>query len=73
MTWQPHRSGQALQPLPKDTQVELVLIEHSCEQEELRAILSFCYSCYFQRFGFIENKRTSLKLPILCVVILKPV
>jgi len=79
MTWQPHYSNHALSPPPKgrdvseDTQVELVYSWHSCEQVELRAILSFSYSCYFQQFGFIENKRTSSKLLILCVVILKPV
>jgi hypothetical protein len=55
MTWQTH-SGHALSPPPKgrdvseDTQVESVLAEHSYEQVELRAILSFCHSCYFQTF-----------------------
>jgi hypothetical protein len=42
--------GHALSPPPtgrdvsEDTQVELVLAEHSYEQVELKAILSFCYS-----------------------------
>jgi len=74
MIWQPHYSGNAL-PLPlkgrdvsEDTQVELVYLEHSYEQVELRAILSFSYSCYFQHFGLIKNIRTSSKLLILCVV-----
>jgi hypothetical protein len=57
----------------EDTQVELALAEHCCEQVELKAILSFAVICYFKHFGFIENKRTSFKLLILCVVILKPV
>jgi len=79
MTWQTHYSGHALSPPPtgrdvsEGTQVELVLAEHSYEQVELRAILSFCYSCYFQHSGLYENKRTSLKLLILCVIILNQV
>jgi hypothetical protein len=53
MTWQTYYSGHALPPPPtgrdvsEDTQVESVLAEHSYEQVELRAILSFFYSCYF--------------------------
>jgi len=79
MTWQTHYSGHALSPPPtgrdvsEDTQVKLVLAEHSYEQVELRAILSFCYSCYFQHSGLYENKRTSFKLLILCVIILNQV
>jgi hypothetical protein len=51
-----HISGHAHSPPPtgrdvsEDTQVESVLAEHSYEQVELTAILSFCYSCYFQTF-----------------------
>ncbi len=77
--WQTHYSGHALSPPPtgrdvsEDTQVELVLAEHSYEQVELRAILSFCYSCYFQHSGLYENKRTSFKPLILCVIILNQV
>jgi hypothetical protein len=62
MMWQTHYSGHALSPPPRgrdvseDTQVELVLAEHSYEQVKLKAILSFCHSFYFQDFGFIENK-----------------
>jgi len=47
MTWQTHYLGHALPPPPsgrdvsEDTQVELVLSEHSYEQVELKAILSF--------------------------------
>jgi len=52
----------------EDTQVELVLAEHSYEQVELRAILVI-----FKHSGFIENKRTSFKLLILCVIILNRV
>jgi len=70
MTWQTHYSGHALSPTPTGrdvsevTQVDLVLAEHSYEQVELKANLSFCYSCYFQHFGVIENKRTLFKLLI---------
>jgi len=70
MTWQTHYLGHALSPpttgrdVSEDTQVELVLAEHSYEQVELKAILSFCCSCYFQHSGFYENKRTSVKLLI---------
>jgi len=76
MTWQPHDSGHALPPPPRgrdvseDTQVELVYTEHSCGQVESKAILFLCFSCYFQPFDFIENKRASSMLQILCVVIL---
>jgi len=79
MTWQTQYLGHALSHPPtgrdvsEDTQVELVLAEHSYEEVELRAIISFCYSCYFQHFGFIENKRRSFKPLILCVVILNQV
>jgi len=54
MTWQAHDTGHAPSPLPtgrdegEDTQVELVLSEHSYEQVELIVILSFCFTCYFQ-------------------------
>ncbi len=47
MTWQAHDTGNAPSPPPtgrdegEDTQVELVLLEHSFEQVELTAILSF--------------------------------
>ena len=78
MTWQAHVTGHVPLPPPtgrdvcEDTQVELlVLAEHSYEQVELRAILSFCYSCYFQHSGLYENKRTSFL--ILCVIILNQV
>jgi len=76
MMWQTNYSGHALSPpltgrdVSEDTKVEFVLADHSYDQVELKAILSFCYSCYFQHSGFIENKRTSLKLIILCVIIL---
>jgi len=54
--------------------VKSVLAEHSYEQVELRAILSFfAILVIFKYFGFIENKRTSIKLLILCVVILNQV
>jgi len=45
--WQAHDLGQAPSPPPtgraesEDTQVELVLLEHSFEQVELTAILSY--------------------------------
>jgi len=74
MTWQTHDSGHAPSPPPKgrdeseDTQVELVLSEHNYEQVELIVILSFCCTCYFQHSGFIENKRASFKLLILCLI-----
>ncbi len=67
MTWQAHVLGHASSPPPtgrdesEDTQVEVVLFEHSFEQVELKAVLSFCCTCYFQHFGFTENKRTSSK------------
>ncbi len=47
MTWQAHVTGHAPPPPPtgrdegEDTQVELVLFEHSCEYYLLKAILSF--------------------------------
>jgi hypothetical protein len=47
MTWQAHDSGHAPSPPPtgrdesEDTQVELVLSEHSFKQVELKVILSF--------------------------------
>jgi len=56
MTWQTHYSGHSPPPPPtgrdvsEDTQVKSVLAEHSYEQVELKAILSFCYSCYFRTF-----------------------
>ncbi len=55
MMWQPHHSGHALIPPQKgrdvseDTQVELVLAKHSCEQVLFAIIL------YFQHFCFIKN------------------
>jgi len=64
MTWQTHYSGHALSAPPtgrdvsENIQVKLVLAEHSYEQVELRAILSFCYSCYFQHSSLYEIKRT---------------
>jgi len=77
MTWQAHDSGHAPSPPPtgraesEDTQVELVLSEHCYEQVELIAILSFwLYLLFSTYFASIENKRTSLKLLILCVAIL---
>jgi len=78
MTWQAHDSGHALSPPPtgrdesEDTQVELVLSEHCYEQVELIAILSFDYLLFSTSFGLIENKRTSSKLLILCVIFFKP-
>jgi len=47
MKWQPYYSGHALPPslkgrdVSEDIQVELVWLEHSFEQVELWAILSF--------------------------------
>ncbi len=79
MTWQIHYLGHALPPLPKgryvnkDTQVELVLSEHSYEQVELKAVLSFDISCYFQHSGLYEDKITLSKPLILCAIILKQV
>jgi hypothetical protein len=35
------------------------LFEHSSERVKLKAVLSFCCTCYFHRFGFIENKTFS--------------
>jgi len=54
MTWQAHDTGHAPSPPPtgrdesEDTQVKLVLSEHSYEQVELIVILCFCCTCYFQ-------------------------
>ncbi len=58
----------------EDTQVELVYSEHSWGQVEPKAI-SLLYAIFviFNIFGFIEIKRKSFKLLILCVVILKHV
>ena len=58
MTWQAHVSGHAPSPPPtggvesEETKVKLVWLGYSFEQVKLKAILSFCYSCYFQHFGF---------------------
>jgi len=81
MTWQSTTQVMHRAPTPpprawdvsEDIQVELVLSEHSGEQVELKAILSFAIICNFQNFGFIENKRTLFKLLIFCVVILNQV
>ncbi len=79
MKWHPHYSGHALPPplkgsdVSEDTQVELVYSEHSWGQVEPKAILFYAILVIFNIFDFIENKRTSFKLLILCVVILKQV
>jgi hypothetical protein len=58
MTWQAHDTGHAPSPPPtgrdegEDTQVELVLLEHSFEQVELTAILSLTVLVIFNIFGF---------------------
>jgi hypothetical protein len=76
MTWQAHDTGHAPSPPltgrdeGEDTQVELVLLEHSFEQVELTAILFLTVLDIFNILASIENKRTSLKLLILCVIIL---
>jgi len=69
-----------LTPLPKgrdeseDTQVELVLSEHSCEQVELKAVLSFCCTCYFQHIlASLKIKEHHQNPLILCVLTLKQV
>jgi hypothetical protein len=74
MTWQPNYLSDALPPPSKNRdesehkQVELDQIEHRCEQVKL---FSFhVILVIFNIFGFIENKGTSSKLLILCVVIL---
>ncbi len=60
MTWQTHDSGHAPSPPStgrdesEDTQVELVLLEHSFEQEKLKVILSFCCTCYFQPLALLK-------------------
>jgi len=77
MKWQAHDTGHAPSPPPagrdesEDTQVELVLSEHCDEQVELIAISLLTALVIFNIFGFIENKRTSSKLLILCVIKLK--
>ncbi len=56
---QAHDTGHAPSPPPtgrdegEDKQVELVLLEHSFEQVELIAILSFECTCYFQHFWLL--------------------
>jgi hypothetical protein len=76
MMWQPHCLGDAL-PHPSKggdesdhIQVELVYKEHSCEQVESKLFSFHVILVIFNIVGFIENKRTSCKLLILCVVIL---
>jgi len=55
-----HYSGHAPTPPPKgrdvseDTQVELVLLEHSCEQVELKAILSLLLSVIFNIWALLK-------------------
>jgi hypothetical protein len=80
MTWQAHVTGHAPLPPPtgrdkgEDTQVELVLLEHSFEHHLLAAILSFLtVLVIFNILASIENKRTSSKLLIICVIILNRV
>jgi len=56
MTWQSTIQVMHPQHLQKgrdvseNTQVELVLLEHSCDQVELKAILSFCCYLLFSTF-----------------------
>jgi len=58
ITWQAHDTGQAPSPPPtgrdegEDTQVELVLLEHSFDQVELTAILFLTVLVIFNIFGF---------------------
>jgi len=56
-----HYSGHAPTPPSKG---------NSFEHVELKAILYFSYSCYFQHSSLYENKRTSSKLLILFAIIL---
>ncbi len=76
MTWQAHVSGHAPSPPPtgrdesEDTLVELVLFEHSFEQVELKAFLSFCCTCHFQHIlASLKIKEQHQNLFILCVII----
>ena len=58
----------------EDTQVELVLLEHSFVQVELKAILSFDCTCYFQHIlASLKIKEHHQNLFILCVIILNHV
>jgi hypothetical protein len=67
MTWQAHVSGHAPSPPPtgrdesEDTQVELVLFEHSFEQVKTQSCSLFLLYLLFSTFWLIENKRTSSK------------
>jgi hypothetical protein len=78
MTWQAHVSGHAPSPPPtgrvesEETKVKLVWLGYSFEQVKLKAILSFCYSCYFQHFWLLlKIKEHHQNLFILCVIILR--
>jgi hypothetical protein len=59
MTWQAHVTGHAPLPPPtgrdkgEDTQVELVLLEHSSEHYLPKAILPFDCNCYFQHLWLL--------------------
>ncbi len=62
MPWQTHYLGHALSPPPtgrdvsEDTQVESVLSEHSYEQVELKAILSFAILVIFNILALLKIK-----------------
>jgi hypothetical protein len=63
MTWQTHYSGHALSPPPtgrdvsEDTQIELVLPEHSYVEVELKVILSlFAISVIFNTLDLLKIK-----------------
>jgi len=68
MTWQAHDSGHTPSPLPtgraesEDTQVKLALFEHSFEQVELTAILSFDCTCYFQHIWLLLKISCQLQI-----------
>ncbi len=75
MTWQPHCLSDALSLLPKGryesehTQVELVWNEHAVNRQNSKLFSFQVILVIFISYDFIENKRTSSKLLILCVVI----
>jgi len=62
MMWQTHYSGHALSPPPtgrdgsEDTQVELILTEHSYEQLELKAILFLLFLLFFNILASMKIK-----------------
>jgi hypothetical protein len=80
MAWQAHVSGHASSPPPtgreesEDTQVELVLFEHSFEQVKTQSRSLFLLYLLFSTFWlYLKIKEHHQNLFIICVIILNQV